>query len=104
MRAEPELGESEDPRELVRGDVEAVRATVEHLTDLADGFHATAGGLRAIDVDSWSGAASDAFRARFADAQAQWSCAGAAFGAAAEAWQRFFSTLAVAQRDAGTAA
>jgi hypothetical protein len=101
--AEPELGESEDPRELVRGDVEAVRATVGHLGDLADGFRATAGGLRAVDVGAWTGAAADAFRARFADAPAQWSRAAAAFGTAARAWERFRSTLAVAQYDAGTA-
>jgi hypothetical protein len=104
VRAEPELGQSEDPRELVRGDVDAVRATVGHLADLAEGFRATAGGLRAIDVGAWTGAAADAFRVRFAEAPEQWSRAAIAFGSAARAWQRFESTLAVAQHDAGTAA
>ncbi|HEY0813242.1 MAG TPA: hypothetical protein VGE11_08155 [Pseudonocardia sp.] len=103
MRAEPELGQSEDPRELVRGDLEAVQATVGHLAELAGGFGATAGGLRAIDRGAWQGAAADAFRARFAEATAQWSRAAAAFGSAAQAWKRFGSSLAAAQHDAGTA-
>lgn len=100
---EPDLGQSADPRELVRGDGEAVRATVAHLVALADGFRATAGGLRAIDTGAWTGPAACAFRARFAAAPTQWSRAAEAFGSAAQAWERFRSALVAAQERAGAA-
>ena len=103
MDAEPELGQSDDPRELVRGDIEALRVAVGHLTELAHGFGATADGLRAIEVGAWTGAAADAFRARFAEAPSQWSRAADAFGSAARAWERFRSALAAAQHQAGMA-
>jgi hypothetical protein len=103
MAPEPDLGQSEDPYALVRGDVSAVRTTVGHLTDLAAGFGATAEGLRAIEVGAWTGAAADAFRARFAQAPAEWSRAAAAFRSAAQAWDGFCSVLAAAQTQAGTA-
>ncbi|MDT7551869.1 MAG: hypothetical protein QOI16_405 [Pseudonocardiales bacterium] len=100
---EPDLGQSADRRELVRGDGEAMRATVVHLVALADGFRATAGGLRAIDTGAWTGLAACAFRARFATAPAQWSGAAEAFGSAAQAWERFRSALVAAQERAGAA-
>ncbi len=104
MPAEPELDESADPRALVRGDPAAVQATVEHLTELAVGCAATAHGLDAIGVGAWSGAAADAFRARFADARGRWSRAAAAFRSAAQAWERFGNELVAAQEQATVAA
>ncbi len=104
MVREPDLGQSADPRELVRGDGQAVQATVAHLVALADGFRTTAGGLRAIDTGAWTGPAATAFRARFAEAPTQWSGAAEAFGSAAQAWGRFGSALVAAQERAGAAA
>ena len=100
---EPELTESDDPRALVTGDPAAVAATVEHLTELAGGCAATAHGLDAIGVGAWTGAAADAFRARFAEAPGRWSRAAAAFRSTAHAWERFGSELVAAQEQAATA-
>ena len=86
MLAEPELGESADPRALVRGDSAAVRETAERLAALAAGCAATAGGLDAIGVRGWSGAAASAFRERHAELSARWSRAAAAVRSAAQAW------------------
>ena len=97
MLAEPELGESADPRALVRGDPAAVRATAERLAALAAGCAATAGGLDAIGVRGWSGAAASAFRERHAELSARWSRAAAAFRSAAQAWERFGIELVAAQ-------
>ena len=68
MLAEPELGESADPRALVRGDPAAVAATVERLAAFAAGCAATARGLDAIEVGGGAAPRRDAFRARFAEA------------------------------------
>ncbi len=99
----PELTEGVDPRALVRGDPAAVAATVEHLTELAVGCAAAAHGLDAIGMGAWTGAAADAFRARFAEAPGRWSRAAAAFRSAAQAWERFRSELVGAQEQAATA-
>ena len=104
MLAEPELGESADPRALVRGDPAAVRATAEHLAALAAGCAATARGLDAIGVRGWSGAAAAAFRERHAELSARWSRAAAAFRSAAQAWERFGIELGGGQEQAAAAA
>ena len=103
MLAEPELGESADPRALVRGDPAAVRETAERLAALAAGCAATAGGLDAIGVRGWSGAAAAAFRERHAELSARWSRAAAAFRSAAQAWERFGIELVAAQELAAAA-
>ena len=103
MLAEPELGESADPRALVRGDPAAVRETAERLAALAAGCAATAGGLDAIGVRGWSGAAASAFRERHAELSARWSRAAAAFRSAAQAWERFGIELVAAQELAAAA-
>ena len=103
MLAEPELGESADPRALVRGDPAAVRATAERLAALAAGCAATAGGLDAMGVRGWSGAAASAFRERHAELSARWSRAAAAFRSAAQAWERFGIELVAAQELAAAA-
>jgi Putative T7SS secretion signal domain len=78
-----------EPRAEVRGDPAAVRATVDHLNALATGCAATARGLDAVATGAWTGAAADAFRARFTEAPVRWTRAAAAFRSAAQAWERF---------------
>ena len=103
MLAEPELGESADPRALVRGDPAAVRATAERLAALAAGCAATARGVDAIGVRGWSGAAASAFRERHAELSTRWARAAAAFRSAAQAWERFGIELVAAQELAAAA-
>jgi len=102
--AEPELGESADPRALVRGDPAAVAATVERLLAMAADCAATAHGLGSLQVRGWSGAAAAAFRARYSELPDRWSRAAAAFRSAAQAWQRFGTELVAAQEQAAAAA
>jgi type VII secretion system ESX-1 substrate len=54
-------------------------------------------------VGVWTGAAADAFRARFADVPGRWSRAAAAFRSAAQEWERFRTELVAAQEQAATA-
>ena len=103
MLVEPELGESADPRALVRGDPAAVRETAERLVALAAGSAATARGLETLGVRGWSGAAATAFRVRHAELSARWSRAAAAFRSAAQAWERFGIELVAAQELAAAA-
>jgi len=102
--AEPELGESADPRALVRGDPAAVAATVERLLAVAADCAATAHGLDSLQVRGWTGAAAAAFRVRYAELPDRWSRAAAAFRSAAQAWQRFGAELVAAQEQAAAAA
>jgi len=102
--AEPELGESADPRALVRGDPAAVAATVERLLVVAADCAATARGLDSLQVRGWTGAAAAAFRVRYAELPDRWSRAAAAFRSAAQAWQRFGTELVAAQEQAAAAA
>jgi len=101
--AEPELGESADPRALVRGDPAAVAATAERLLVVAADCAATARGLDSLQVRGWTGAAAGAFRVRYAELPDRWSRAAAAFRSAAQAWQRFGTELVAAQEQAAAA-
>lgn len=103
MTVELDLGATEDPRELVLGDPDALATTERRLTDLADACRRTADGLAAVQVGAWQGEAADAFRARFPDAAARWATARDAFRAAAGGWAAYRRAVARAQAGAAEA-
>ncbi|MCX5210308.1 DUF6531 domain-containing protein [Kitasatospora sp. NBC_00240] len=100
---EEQLGRTKDPRELLRGDVDAIGERVSHLRDFERAFDSTGQGLTRLDSDHWKGAAADAFRAKFDGQPRKWIVAGEACGAAAGALESYAKTVTWAQGQAAEA-
>jgi hypothetical protein len=99
-----ELGETNDPRELIPGDASSVSATAQALRTRGDALRQAGTGLQRIDTaDGWSGAAGDAFRAKFHVQPGQWREAGDCFHAAAASLDSYVKTLTWAQSSAADA-
>jgi hypothetical protein len=99
-----DLGETNDPRQLVPGDAGAVAATAEALRARGDALHQAGAGLQRIDTtDGWTGPAGDAFRAKFHGQPGKWLEAGDCFHQAAEALYGYTKTLTWAQEQAADA-
>ncbi|OYD71380.1 putative T7SS-secreted protein [Rhodococcus sp. OK302] len=58
---ELELGQTDQPKELIRGDTSAIFGAVDTLTALTAGIESTATSLRQIDAADWTGTGADAF-------------------------------------------
>ena len=99
-----DLGETQDPRELVPGDAGSIIASARALRTRGDVLLEAGSGLRRIDTsDGWSGAAADAFRARFRGQPGSWLEAGDCLHAAADTLISYSGTLTWAQQQAATA-
>ncbi|GAA4784244.1 hypothetical protein GCM10023200_17300 [Actinomycetospora chlora] len=94
---EAALGATADPRELVGGDPAALADRAGTLRRFADHLGAAADGLERIDLRQWTGAAADAFRARFGETPRGWRDAATAFDRASRALGDFGSAVAAAQ-------
>ncbi|MEU3772354.1 putative T7SS-secreted protein [Streptomyces sp. NPDC032472] len=97
---EVELGQTEDPKQLVHGSASSLRATAGHLRDFHAAFTRTGEGLRKLGTDGISGAAADAFRTSVQEKAPRWFAAAAAFESAAGAVARFADTVTWAQGQA----
>jgi len=97
---ELELGETSDPAELVHGDPEAIRSSATTLRTFSGALGETAHGLQGVDTAHWTGAAADAFRARFAPHPAQWQDASSATSTAAGALESYAGAVESAQGQA----
>jgi RHS repeat-associated protein len=91
--AEAELGQSEEPGELVHGDEKAIRASARHLRRFQTAFGNVGDGMRRLDPSHWRGEAADAFRAKFAMHPRQWLHAADACGDAAAALESYADTV-----------
>jgi len=99
-----ELGETEDPKALIPGNAVAVGATARSLRARGNELVLAGKGLKRIDTaDGWSGAAADAFRAKFQGQPGKWLEAGDCFQGAAGALETYVYTLTWAQGEAGAA-
>ncbi|MDH6133294.1 uncharacterized protein YukE [Kitasatospora sp. MAA4] len=97
---EKQLGQSDDPKDLVHGDAKALTDTAAHLRKFHDAFQETGSGLQALDSSHWQGQAADAFRAKFEPHPALWLTAADACAAAATALDGFSQTVTWAQGQA----
>ncbi|MFE2426582.1 putative T7SS-secreted protein [Streptomyces sp. NPDC059373] len=98
--AEQQLGQSEEPKELVHGDAEAIRRTVKHLRKFHAAFENAHSGLSRLDTAHWTGKAADAFREKFDTHPKKWLKAADACGNAADALDRYADTITWAQQQA----
>ncbi|KOY55377.1 putative T7SS-secreted protein [Streptomyces sp. XY332] len=97
---EVELGQSEDPKQLVHGSASSLRTTAGHLNDFHAAFTRTGEGLKKLGTDGIKGAAADAFRDSVQEKAPRWFAAAAAFETAAGAVGRFADAVTWAQGQA----
>ncbi|MFE0187227.1 putative T7SS-secreted protein [Streptomyces sp. NPDC058989] len=101
---ERQLGESEDPKELIHGDVAKINETASHLKDFSAAFDRVAEGMRKIGSHQhWSGQAADAFREKFDMHPKQWMHAADACDDAYKALKSYAETVSWAQGKAADA-
>jgi RHS repeat-associated protein len=98
--AELELGQTSDPAELVHGDPAAIRSSAATLRTFSGAFGETARGLQGVDTAHWTGAAADAFRAKFTPHPARWQDASSATETAAGALESYAGAVESAQDQA----
>ncbi|MEU9445778.1 putative T7SS-secreted protein, partial [Streptomyces sp. NPDC048304] len=97
---EQQLGETDDPKELIHGDAAKLRERAGHLKNFAAAFGAVAGGMQKLDSSDFKGEAADTFRKKFATHQIKWRQAADACGQAASALEGFAHTVEWAQGQA----
>ncbi|WP_327288416.1 putative T7SS-secreted protein [Streptomyces sp. NBC_01198] len=102
--AERQLGQSEDPRDLLHGDAGRIRTAAGHLRRLRTAFDAGCTGLSRLDPGDWKGLGGDAFRTAFARQPAAWGRAASACQEAADALEHYAFVVDWAQRQAKEAA
>jgi hypothetical protein len=98
------LGETNDPLDLIPGNAGSIAGVASKMYGYSTVLTEAGRGLQRIDVTGgWTGAAGDAFRARFHGEPDRWLVAGACFQDAASALDRYIPTLEWAQQQAGLA-
>ncbi len=99
-----ELGQTNNPDDLVPGDTAALTATAGAWRQYGDALNEAGTGLQRIETtQGWAGPAGDAFRAKFQGQPSQWLQAGGCFEDAAAALERYASALQWAQAQAADA-
>ncbi|MCW2819549.1 MAG: hypothetical protein JWR42_2336 [Marmoricola sp.] len=101
--AERQLGDTEDPKQLVHGEVERIHEVATHLTSFSTSMASAATGLAGIDAGGWTGSAADGFEAKLSAQPGKWRTAADACGDAAKAWTAYASTVTWAQGQARSA-
>jgi hypothetical protein len=97
---EAELGQTTSATELIHGDPAAIISSAERMQASSRAFEETAAKLEAIDTRHWTGAAADAFRAKYGPQPGRWRTAAAAYASATASLQSYAGTLSWAQRQA----
>ncbi|MFE3543034.1 putative T7SS-secreted protein [Nocardia sp. NPDC059177] len=100
---EKELGETTDPKELIRGDPGKIQEVSEHLGKIGTAIDQTGDALRKIDVAEWSGEASTAFHDEFAKQPKLWWDGADAMGKAKSALDAWYHEVTAAQVKAADA-
>ncbi|WP_410171839.1 putative T7SS-secreted protein [Amycolatopsis heterodermiae] len=85
-----ELGETDDPKELVPGEAAEIRASTVHLMVYGDAMVRVGEGFKKLDTGGWwFRPAADAYRRRTHAEPTRWLTAGDAFHADANAINSF---------------
>jgi RHS repeat-associated protein len=97
---ELQLGQTDDPTQLIHGDPAAIRSTAASLYQFSGAFAQTSSGLSGIDTSHWTGAAADAFRAKYAPEPGKWRTASDASSDTGGALESYADTVQWAQGQA----
>ncbi|MER8161625.1 putative T7SS-secreted protein [Streptomyces sp. NPDC094472] len=100
---ELELGQTEEPKELIHGDASKLRSNASQLRGLAKGLAAVGEGLRKLNSHEIKGETADAFRKRVSAEPKKWFQIAHACEQASGALTDVAHTVEWAQRQAGEA-
>ncbi|NKX85695.1 putative T7SS-secreted protein, partial [Nocardia coubleae] len=100
---EEELGQTEDPKELILGEPSEIGSAAETLTKMAEAIESTGQALQKIDAAEWTGKGADAFNAVYDKQPKLWFDGADAMAAAAEALKAWQNEVKAAQDKAQTA-
>ncbi|MFJ9149884.1 putative T7SS-secreted protein [Streptomyces sp. NPDC102270] len=100
---ERELGETDEPGELIHGSTGDIEEAVRHLKAFAAAFESTGQALRKLDPGHWTGTAAESFRDSFTTHPKKWLTAADACTAAAQALASYAHTVSWARGQAGEA-
>jgi broad specificity phosphatase PhoE len=98
-----ELGDTDDPKELVPGSVTTLDETANGLRKLSSACQEAYGGLSTLDVGKWTGSAADKFHEYFSKETPKWRDAAEAFGPVVDALTTYKGVVEQAQRQAAEA-
>lgn len=97
---ERELGETDQPGELIHGSTGDIQEAVRHLKAFATAFENTGQALKKLDPGHWTGTAADSFRDSFTTHPKKWLIAADACTAAEGALAEFAHTVSWARGQA----
>ncbi|BAH51773.1 putative T7SS-secreted protein [Rhodococcus opacus] len=100
---ELDLGQTEDPKELIRGEPSAISEATTTLTDLATSIGSTGDALLTVDAAGWTGSAADGFNEVFDKQPGLWHDAADAMNSAAQTLVSWGHTVEAAQARAADA-
>jgi uncharacterized protein YukE len=98
-----ELGDTDDPVELVPGSVATLDETASGLRKLSSACQEAYAGLSQLDVGTWTGAAAEKFQQYFSQETPKWRDAAEAFGPVVDALTTYKGAVEHAQRQAAEA-
>ncbi|WP_306357620.1 MULTISPECIES: putative T7SS-secreted protein [unclassified Nocardia] len=95
---ERELGETEDPKELIRGEPSAITEAGTSLGKLSTAADQTGEGLRAVgNISDWEGLGADGYQVGFSPQPGKWTDAADAFTDAKTALEAWAAAVSAAQ-------
>ncbi|MEU6562017.1 putative T7SS-secreted protein [Nocardia nova] len=100
---ELELGETEDPQELVRGKPDKISEAAGQCKQMGDSIGQTGDALRKIDLAHWTGDTADEFRGEYDRMSKMWWVGADAMHAAATVLDGWFHEVSAAQVKASEA-
>ncbi|WP_348537971.1 putative T7SS-secreted protein, partial [Nocardia brasiliensis] len=100
---EEELGETEDPKELIRGEPAEISSTAQTLQKMATAIDSTGQALKQIDAAEWVGEGADAFNAVYDKQPKLWFDCADAFTSAAKAMEAWHNEVKTGQGKAADA-
>ncbi|GGU69737.1 putative T7SS-secreted protein [Lentzea flava] len=98
-----ELGETDDPTELVPGSVATLEETANGLRKLSNACQEAYAGVSKLDVGHWTGEAAEKFGSYFSQETPKWRDAAEAFGPVVDALTTYKGAVERAQREAAEA-
>ncbi|AQA20951.1 putative Rhs domain protein [Rhodococcus sp. MTM3W5.2] len=100
---ELELGQTEQPKELIRGEPAAIAEATSTLNELSSSISSTGDALRTVDAAGWTGTAADGFNAVYDKQPGLWHEAADAMSAAGRSLTSWSYTVEAAQARAAEA-
>lgn len=90
---EQQLGQTEEPDELIHGNPGKITATVKNLRDFQQSFDLVGAGMKKLDSEHWKGEAANSFREHFQTLPTDWLHASDAFEDAAKALETYAAAV-----------